>query len=112
MSAGLSIEAYFSIRPQDKSLLYQEVQGLALKSTVLLKLNFADCLPRRRPRDTFDVEEEGVSEKDPGCELLSAIMPLCRNDLTKVDWVVVNGIELGETDFEDLSTTSIFAEVT
>ncbi|RQM06858.1 hypothetical protein DH86_00004374, partial [Scytalidium sp. 3C] len=63
----------YNLRPQEKSLLYQEIQALVLKSRQLRKLNFENCLPRRRPRDNFD-EEGGAYEKDPGCEIVAAIM--------------------------------------
>ena len=104
ITKGLSIKKYFNIQPRDRSLLYQEVQALAMKSTTLRRVDFADCLPRRRPRDTFDVEEEGVgTEKDPGCEIVAALLPLCKLELTNVDWIVLSGIELGETDLDDIS---------
>lgn len=83
--------------PADKSLLYQEVQALALKTKRVRRMNFSNTLPRRRPRD--DVEEGAV--KDPGCEIAAALLPLCRGQLTNVDWIVFSGIELGETDLEE-----------
>ncbi|KAH8821658.1 hypothetical protein F5884DRAFT_745964 [Xylogone sp. PMI_703] len=98
---GIPISLVPALKPQERSLLYQEVQSLVLKSRQLRRLNFANCLPRRRPRDTFD-EEGGAYEKDPGCEIVAAIMPVCRTGLTEVTWVILNGIELGETDFDDL----------
>ncbi|RFU35894.1 hypothetical protein B7463_g460, partial [Scytalidium lignicola] len=98
---GIPISLGPKLKPQDRSLLYQEVQSLTLKSRQLRRLNFSNCLPRRRPRDTFD-EEGGASEKDPGCEIVAAIMPVCRTGLTEVTWIVLSGIELGETDFDDL----------
>lgn len=100
--SGLSIIKYFNITPQDKSLLYQEVQALALKSNRLRRLDFGYCLPTRRPKDTFD-NEGGDVDKDPGTEIVGGLMPLCRGRLTSVDWIVLSGIELGETDFDDLS---------
>lgn len=100
---GMAIHKYFSIKPQDKSLLYQELQALALKSKRLRRMDFCNALPRRRPRDTFDTEG-GEIEKDPGCEIVAALLPLCRGQLTDVSWIVLSGIELGETDLDDLST--------
>ncbi|KAF7864201.1 uncharacterized protein EAF02_010169 [Botrytis sinoallii] len=96
---GIAIDTYFTMKPQDGSLLYQEVQALALKSLQLRKVDFSNALPRRRPRDTFD-DEGGVLQKDPGCEITAALMPLCRAQLTNVNWIVLNGIELGETDLD------------
>ncbi|TAQ90428.1 hypothetical protein B7494_g1234 [Chlorociboria aeruginascens] len=100
--SGISIEKYFNIKPQDRSMLYQEIQALGLKSRRLRRMDFCNALPRRRPRDTFD-EEGGVNEKDPGCEIVAALLPLCRGQLTNVDWIVLSGIELGETDLDDLT---------
>lgn len=100
--AGISIQKYFNMKPQERSLLYQEVQGLALKSRRLRRMDFTNSLPKRRPRDTFDTEG-GEIEKDPGCEIVAALLPLCRGQLTNVDWIVLSGIELGETDLDDLS---------
>lgn len=65
---------------------------------------FANTLPRRRPKDTFDAETQEVVEKDPGCEIVAAILPLCREQLTNVTWLVLSGIELGETDLDELGT--------
>ena len=89
------------MRPQDRSLLYQEIQALALKSNKLRRMNFTNALPRRRPKDTFDVEGQEI-EKDPGCEIVSGLLPLCRGQLTYVSWIVLSGIELGETDLDDM----------
>jgi hypothetical protein len=103
--SGLSITKYFKITPQDKSLLYQEVQALALKSNRLRRLDFGYCLPTRRPKDNFDTEGADI-EKDPGTEIVGGLMPLCRGQLTGVNWIVLSGIELGETDFDDMSRFS------
>lgn len=98
---GISIEKYFGLNPKNKSLLYQEVQALALKSSKLRRMDFTNCLPRRRPKDNFDFEGSEV-DKDPGCEIAAALLPLCQSQLTNVNWIVLNGIELGETDLETL----------
>ena len=60
-----------------------------------------NCLPRRRPKDNFDFDGREV-EKDPGCEIVAALLPLCQSQLTNVDWIILNGIELGETDLDYL----------
>jgi hypothetical protein len=65
-------------------------------------MDFGGCLPRRRPKDTFDVEGQEV-EKDPGCEIVASLLPLCRAQLTNVSWIILSGIELGETDLDDIS---------
>lgn len=98
---GVSLTRYFSIKPQEKSVLYQEIQALALKSSRLRRMDFTNTLPRRRPKDTFDIEG-GDIDKDPGCEIVAALLPLCQGKLTNVSWIVLNGIELGETDLDFL----------
>jgi hypothetical protein len=96
--SGLPVKKYFSINPQGQSLLYQEVQALALKTYKTRRLNFKNTLPRRRPKDSYDEE----TAKDPGCEIAAGLLPLCRAQLTNVDWVVLSGIELGETDLDEI----------
>lgn len=89
--------------------MYQEIQGIALKSLKLRRMNFANALPRRRPKDTFDAETQEVVEKDPGCEIVAAILPLCREQLTNVTWLILSGIELGETDLDELGMLLILS---
>jgi hypothetical protein len=103
--SGIPIKKYFNIIPEGRSLLYQEIQALALKTNRVRQMNFGGTLPRRRPKDMY--EEEGAV-KDPGCEIAAAILPLCRGQLTNVDWIVFSGIELGETDLEELSKSRSF----
>ncbi|TVY22036.1 hypothetical protein LARI1_G000074 [Lachnellula arida] len=91
----------FHINPYPRSLLYREVQALALKSKTLRRMDFGNTLPQRRPKDTYDLET-GDSDKDPGCEVIGAILALCKEQLTKVSWIVLSGIELGETDLEEM----------
>ncbi|SZF04245.1 unnamed protein product [Blumeria hordei] len=99
--SGISLPKYFNLRPHEKSILYQEIQALALKSTRLRRMNFTNTLPRRRPRDNFDIEG-GEMDQDPGCEIVGALLPLCQNQITNVTWIVLSGIELGETDLDFL----------
>jgi hypothetical protein len=102
--SGISIQKYFNLKPQEKTLLHQEVQAIALKSRKLRKLDFTNTLPRRRPKDNFDFEG-GEVDKDPGSEIVAAIFPLCQVQATSVDRIVLSGIELGETDLDDLIPT-------
>lgn len=78
-----------------KSLLIQEIQAIALKSKKLRRMDFSYCISRK-PHD----DDAGV--RDPGCEIAEALFPLCRRQLTNVDWIVLSGIELGETDLDYL----------
>ncbi|WEW61981.1 hypothetical protein PRK78_007481 [Emydomyces testavorans] len=79
---------------EQMSVLTQEIRALALKSKELRRMNFAFCLTR------IPTMEKG--EVDPGCGIPEAIFPLCRRRLTKVDWVVLNGIKLGDSDLDYL----------
>lgn len=99
--SGIDIQKYFNITPHLKSVLYQEIQAIALKSTKLRRMDFSNTLPRRRPKDTFDTEG-GEVDKDPGCEIIAALMPLCQGQLTNVTWLNISGVELGETDLDSL----------
>ncbi|KAF8862036.1 RNI-like protein [Acephala macrosclerotiorum] len=101
---GLDLRACFSFNPKGKSLLYLETQALICKSYTLKRLDFADCLPRRKPRDTFDIEGETKDwDRDPGCEIVAALMPIGKFELSnKVTWLTLNGIELGETDLDHM----------
>ncbi|KAI9811000.1 MAG: hypothetical protein M1827_005732 [Pycnora praestabilis] len=74
-----------------KSLLVHEIQSLALKSKRLRRMDFTSCITRK-PQD----DESG--KRDPGCEITEAIFPLCRKQMTNVDWIILNGIELGDED--------------
>ncbi|KAI9793359.1 MAG: hypothetical protein M1816_000251 [Peltula sp. TS41687] len=83
-----------------KSLLVQEIQGIALKSKKLRRMDFSNCIIRK-PQD----DDTGV--RDPGCEVVEALFPLCRRLLTNVDWIVLNGIVLGETDLDYLVDAAV-----
>ncbi|KAJ9289247.1 hypothetical protein DTO021C3_3073 [Paecilomyces variotii] len=76
------------------SLLSQEIRALALKSKFLRRLDFSYCLSRPSALDP------GV--RDTGCGIPEAIFPICRRQLTNVDWVVLNGIKLGDSDLDYL----------
>lgn len=101
---GLDLTGYFGFNPKGKSLLYLETQAVICKSYTLKRLDFTDCLPRRKPRDTFDIEGETKDwDRDPGCEIVAALMPIGKFELSnKVTWLSLNGIELGETDLDHM----------
>ncbi|RDL35345.1 RNI-like protein [Venustampulla echinocandica] len=90
-----------NIIPQTQSILYREIQALALKSSSVRRMDLSNTLPTRRPNDMFDVEGQEVN-KDPGCEIVAALLSLCAAQLTRVSWIVLNGIKLGETDLDEM----------
>lgn len=80
-------------------LLVQEIQSLALKSKRLRRLDFTECL-KRNP-----VDEDSL--RDPGCGICEAIFPLCGQQLTNVDWIVLHGLNLAEIDIDYLYAAAI-----
>ena len=82
-----------------KNMLVQEMQAIAAKSKRLRRMDFTSCI-NRKPQD------DDTGPRDPGCGIVEALFPLCRRQLTNVDWVVLSGIELGETDLDYLGTRS------
>ncbi|KAL2828274.1 hypothetical protein BDW59DRAFT_52346 [Aspergillus cavernicola] len=78
----------------DLSVLSQEVRALTLKSKWLRRLDFSYTLSRTPKSDS--------ESHDPGCGIPEAIFPICRRELTNVDWVVLNGIKLGDSDLDYL----------
>ena len=75
-------------------ILAQEVRALALKSRRLRRLDFTYSLTR--------VPVEGDGARSNACGIPEAIMPLCKRSLTNVDWLMLNGIKLGESDLDYL----------
>ncbi|KAI9661703.1 MAG: hypothetical protein M1821_008941 [Bathelium mastoideum] len=84
---------------QNASLLVQEVRALAVTSKKTRRMDFSNCITGTPPEENFDVNQR---VKDPGCGVAEAIFPLCRHLSTNVDWICLNGIQLGETDLDYL----------
>ena len=76
----------------DLPVLCQEVRGLALKSRKLRRLDFSTCFPLLSQAD----------EERDSCCILEALVPLCKKSLTNVDWIVLNGVLLADTDLNFL----------
>ncbi|KAI9741899.1 MAG: hypothetical protein M1834_000288 [Cirrosporium novae-zelandiae] len=76
------------------TILLQELRALALKSKKLRRLDFSNSISRIPLQDD--------SRRDPGCGIPEALFPLCCRHLTNVDWVILNGIKLGDTDLDYL----------
>lgn len=77
------------------TLLVQEIQGLALKSKQLRRLDFSYSLKRKPQADNDDIS-------DPGSGFCEALFPLCSKQWTNVDWIILNGVTLTETDIDYL----------
>ena len=84
---------------QNASLLVQEIRALAVTSKKTRRMDFSDCITGSPPEENYDINER---VKDPGCGIAEAIFPLCRLLSTNVDWICLNGIQIGETDLDYL----------
>lgn len=73
-------------------VLCQEVRALALKSRKLRRLDFSSAFP---------LLSEGDDECDSCC-IPEALVPLCKKGLTNVDWIVLNGVRLADSDLNFL----------
>ncbi|KAF2086938.1 RNI-like protein [Saccharata proteae CBS 121410] len=77
-------------------ILVQEIRALAITSKKLRRMDFTSCITRT-PAEFVDEKS-----KDIGCGIVEALFPLCKYQITNVDWVSLNNIHLGETDLEYL----------
>jgi len=84
-------------------LLVQEIRALAVTSRKLRRLDFSSCITRR-PRDYL---ESSTKSRDAGCGIVEALFPLCKYQSTNVDWIALNGIQLGETDLDYLVAAAV-----
>ncbi|KAF3925007.1 hypothetical protein AA313_de0202942 [Arthrobotrys entomopaga] len=78
---------------QKRSLLVLELRAIAACSSRLRRIDFTGCLDLPRPR-----HEDDDDEVEGGCEIVEAILPLCKKGLTNVDWVVFSGTQLDQAD--------------
>lgn len=79
---------------ENLSVLSQEIRALSVKSKWLRRFDFSYTLSRTPKSDS--------DSHDPGCGIPEAIFPICRRELTNVDWVILNGIKLGDSDLDYL----------
>ncbi|KAJ6264784.1 hypothetical protein Dda_0936 [Drechslerella dactyloides] len=100
-SHGSDMEPYrtrsgrkLSTRGQKRSLLVLELRALAACSTRLRRLDLSGCLDPPRALDEDDEHE--LVEK--GCEVVEAVLPLCKKGLTNVDWIILSGLQLDQAD--------------
>lgn len=81
------------------NLLIQEVRALAATNKKLRRMDFSRCITTKPPEYSDDLE---VKVKDIGCGVVEALSPLCKHQITNVDWIALNGIHLSETDLDYL----------
>ena len=82
------------IQPHEElPVLSQEVRALAAKSRRLRRLDFTNSITK--PINSVD-------QGGPICGILEALVPLCKKSLTNVDWIILNGITLVDTDLDYL----------
>lgn len=78
---------------QDLPVLCQDVRGLALKSRRLRRLDFSYTIPHRAVAN---------DEQPFNCGIPEALAPLCKRSLTNVDWIILTGLRLADTDLNYL----------
>ncbi|KAF3925958.1 hypothetical protein ABW20_dc0106634 [Dactylellina cionopaga] len=79
---------------QKRSLLVLEIRAIAACSARLRRLDFTGCLDPPRPQH----EDDDRDEVETGCDLVEAVLPLCKKGLTNVDWVIFSGVQLDQAD--------------
>ncbi|KAF2004527.1 leucine rich repeat protein-like protein [Amniculicola lignicola CBS 123094] len=85
-------------------LLVQEIRALAVTSRKLRRMDFTGCITRK-PRD-HRMQSPGKS-RDMGCGIVEALFPLVKYQTTNVDWIILNNIQLGETDLDYLVAAAV-----
>ncbi|OAP56836.1 hypothetical protein AYL99_08948 [Fonsecaea erecta] len=78
---------------QELPVLAQEIRVLALKSRRLRRLDFSHTIPHQAKA----LDGEALS-----CGILEALTPLCKRSLTNVDWIVLTGLRLADSDLNYL----------
>lgn len=82
---------------ENSCLLVQEIRAIAVTSRKVRRMDFTSCISRQ-PADYVDESKS----KDIGCGIVEALFPLCKYQTTNVDWIILNNIQLGETDLDYL----------
>lgn len=91
-------DALMIAKQENSWLLVQELQALALKSRKLRRLDFSYCLTRKLHDDPVQEVGSGICE---------ALFPLCAKQLTNVDWIILNGVQLADIDIDFFFTAAI-----
>ena len=80
---------------ESASLLVQEIRALAITSKKLRRMDFSSAI-RKKPQEAAD----GFPGREGGCGIVEALFPLCRHQITNVDWIILNGIQLSDSDLD------------
>lgn len=93
----------------NNTLMIHEIQGIAVNSKRLRRMDFSNCLSRRPLTAADKTSNEGYARhaKELGCGICEALFPLCAKQYTNVDWIILNGIVLDEIDIDYLFTAAI-----
>ncbi|KAF3272935.1 hypothetical protein TWF970_009947 [Orbilia oligospora] len=81
-------------RGQKRSLLVLELRAIAACSARLRRLDFTGCLDPPRAQ----TEDDDHDDVETGCEIVEAVLPLCKKGLTNVDWIIFSGLALDQAD--------------
>ncbi|EWC45100.1 hypothetical protein DRE_06239 [Drechslerella stenobrocha 248] len=98
---GADLESYrtrsgrkLSTKGRRRSLLVLELRALAACSSRLRRLDFSGCLDPPRAHQ----EDDERDDVETGCDLIEAVLPLCKKGLTNVDWFIFSGLQLDQAD--------------
>ena len=84
----------------NSTLLVQEVRAIALNSVSLRRVDFSYCL-NVKSSTRFGKDE------DTGCGVCEGIFPMRARHATNIDWIILHGIALSETDIDYLFSAAI-----
>lgn len=82
-------------------LLVQEVRALAATSKRLRRFDFTNCVNIKSEHHKAQNGAHSPSELH-GSGVVEALLPLCRQQITNVDWICLNGIVLNDIDLDYL----------
>ena len=84
----------------NSTLLVQEIRAISLNSVSIRRVDFSFCL-NVKPTTYFGKDE------DPGTGICEGIFPMRARHATNIDWIILNGIALSETDIDYLFSAAI-----
>jgi len=78
-------------------VLVQEIRAMTITNKKLRRIDFTSSITRKPPES-----EDRIKSNDIGCGIVEALFPLCRAQTTNVDWIILNNIQLSDTDLDYL----------